>query len=80
MSTGTQQNGARVARTTRPKPAYIARAKIGNGWQTLGAAWTFRSGEPGLSIQLNTLPINFDGRFVLLEPLENGEPEPKADE
>jgi hypothetical protein len=78
MSTTTMN--ARAARPTRPKPVYIARAKVNNGWQTIGAAWQFRSGEPGLSVQLNTLPINFDGRFVLLEPLENGEPEPKADE
>lgn len=78
MSTTTTT--ARPARTTRPKPSYIARSKVGNGWLTIGAAWPFRSGEPGLSVQLNTLPINFDGRFVLLEPLEDGEPEPKGDE
>jgi hypothetical protein len=78
MSTATAT--APRARTARPKPVYIARAKVNNGWQTIGAAWQFRSGEPGLSVQLNTLPINFDGRFVLLEPLENGEPEPKTDE
>jgi len=64
----------------RPKPKLIARAKVNNGWQTIGAAWDFRSGEPGLSVQLNTLPINFDGRFVLLEPLPSGEePEPKSE-
>jgi hypothetical protein len=67
MSTST------TAKRERPKPRYIARAKVNGGWQNIGAAWNFRSGEEGLSIQLNTLPINFDGRFVLLEPLPNGE-------
>ena len=52
------------------KPVFIARAKIGNGWQTLGAAWEFRNGDPGLSVKLNTLPVgNWDGTFILLPPL-----------
>lgn len=67
-------------RRERPQPVYIARAKVNGGWQTIGAAWRFRSGDPGLSVQLNTLPINFDGRFVLLEPLQDGqEPEPQEE-
>lgn len=58
-------------------PKYIARAKVGQGWQTLGAAWPFRSGEDGLSIQLNSVPLNWDGRFTLIPPLPNDEaPEP----
>jgi hypothetical protein len=71
------QQAVRQPRQSRPKPVFIARAKVNGGWQTIGAAWDFRSGDPGLSVQLNTLPINFDGRFVLLEPLPSGdEPEP----
>lgn len=61
------EQGARSAR--RPKPQFVARVKVNGGWQTVGAAWAFRSGEEGLSVQLNTLPINFDGRFVLMPPL-----------
>ena len=59
----------------RPKPEYIARAKVGNGWVSIGAAWNLRSGEDGFSLKLTTIPLNWDGRFVLLRPLENGEVE-----
>src|SRR5439155_14974099 len=64
---------ATAQRRERPKPKYIARAKVNNGWVSVGAAWEFRSGEQGLSIQLTTIPLNWDGRFVLLPPLENEE-------
>ena len=57
----------------RPKPQYIARAKVGNGWVTIGACWPLRSGEDGFSIKLTTTPLNWDGRFVLLLPLETEE-------
>ena len=77
MSTSTQQNGARIARQGRPKPKYVARAKVGNGWTNIGAAWELRSGEEGYSLKLTTIPLNWDGRFVLLPPLNNEElPEP----
>jgi len=55
----------------RPKPVYIARAKVGNGWVNIGAAWNLRSGDDGLSLRLTTVPLNWDGRFVLLPPLPN---------
>jgi len=78
------QTAARPARNaSREKrmPKYVARAKVGQGWQTIGAAWPFRSGEDGLSIQINTMPLNWDGRFTLIVPLPNGqEPDPPADE
>jgi hypothetical protein len=79
MSVTERAVAMRPKREARPKPVYICRAKVGAAWLTIGAAWKFRSGEPGLSVQLNTLPINFDGRFVLLEPLEDGE-EPQVEE
>jgi len=60
-------------------PVFIARAKVGAGWQTIGACWPLRSGEAGFSVKLNTLPVGaWEGQFVLLPPLPNGEdPEPK---
>jgi hypothetical protein len=62
---------AAVARRERPKPQYIARAKVGNGWVSIGACWPLRSGEEGFSLKLTTIPIgNWDGRFVLLPPLD----------
>ena len=80
------QTATRNVRQARPKPKYVARAKVGNGWQTIGAAWPFRSGEDGLSIQINTIPLNWDGRFTLIVPLSNEdvpelgrEPEPGED-
>ena len=70
MSTATA-TASRPVRQGRPKPKYIARAKVGNGWTNIGAAWPLRSGEEGLSLKLTTIPLNWDGRFVLLPPLEN---------
>ena len=53
----------------RRPPEYIARAKVGTGWSNIGAAWGLRSGEDGFSVKLTTLPLGWDGRFVLLRPL-----------
>src|SRR5438876_3237622 len=58
----------------RAKPKYIARAKVGGGWVNIGAAWPLRSGEEGYSLKLTTIPLNWDGRFILLPPLENDDP------
>lgn len=63
----------------RPKPQYICRAKVGNGWTNIGAVWPLRSGEEGFSVKLTSIPIGFDGRFVILPPL-NGEDTPEAPE
>ncbi len=67
-----------VDRTRRPrearKPVYLAFAKVGNGWQKIGAAWNFKSGENGFSIQVTAMPINWDGRMILAVPMENGLP------
>ena len=67
------QTAARTARQSRPRPQYVARAKVGNGWVTIGACWPVRSGDDSFSIQLTTIPLNWDGRFVLLPPLSNGD-------
>lgn len=75
--------GRKVARTMatvierssnkRQKPVYNARARVGSGWINVGAAWRLRSGEDGFSVKLTSIPIGFDGRFVLIPPLENSE-------
>jgi hypothetical protein len=67
------QRAAEARTKTRPQPQYVARAKVDNGWVNVGAAWPLRSGEEGFSIKLTTVPLNWDGRFVLLPPLPNGE-------
>jgi len=52
-------------------PRYIAMAKVGNGWQRIGAAWTVRSGDDALSVQLTAVPVGaWDGRFSLFLPNE----------
>ncbi len=69
MSNTQRAMASRQPREKR-KPVFVARAKVGSGWQTLGAAWERRNGEPGYSIKLNTLPVgNWDGNFVLIPPL-----------
>ena len=36
-------------------------------WTRIGAAWPHDKGN-GLTLQLEALPLNFDGRIVLTEP------------
>ncbi len=52
------------------KPDYNARAKIGEYWQTVGAAWHVKDG--GISLRLNVVPVGneWDGSLLLLKPLE----------
>lgn len=73
MSISERATARRPKRAERPKPDYIARAKAGNGWVSVGAAWSLRSGDDGFSVKLTTIPLNWDGRFVLLPPPENGD-------
>jgi hypothetical protein len=81
MSSVSERTTARrPQREARPQPNYIARAKVGNGWVSIGAAWNLRSGDDGFSLKLTTIPLNWDGRFVLLPPLENGEVKDPPDE
>lgn len=81
MSTAQQVTTRRQERQARAKPAFNARAKVGNGWVNIGAAWPLRSGEEGFSLKLTTIPLNWDGRFILLPPLPNDEaPEEPAEE
>lgn len=61
----------RGTRREARKPEFVARAKVGTGWTNIGAAWPLRSGEPGYSLKLTTIPLNWDGRFILLPPLNN---------
>ena len=73
MSTINEKAAVHQRRRERSQPEYIARAKVQNGWVSIGAAWPLRSGDDGFSVKLTTLPLGWDGRFVLLRPLESGE-------
>lgn len=62
------------------KPDYNARAKIGEYWQTVGAAWNVKDG--GISLRLNVIPVgqDWDGSLLLLKPLEEEEKKDEAAE
>lgn len=62
----------------RNRPDFIARARQAPGseyYTTVGAAWMKqdKNGKTFYSVKLNTMPVGFDGSFILVEPLpENG--------
>ena len=80
MSISERATPRRPQRAERPKPSYICRAKVQNGWISIGAAWKLKSGEDGFSLKLTSIPIGFDGRFVMLPPLEDGEAQDPPEE
>ena len=49
-------------------------------WTRIGAAWPHEKGN-GFTIELEALPLNFDGRLVLTEPksADKGEATPQSD-
>jgi len=54
------------------KPVFNARAKKGPESEymtTIGAAWAFKEGE-GYVVRLESLPVNWDGSFILVPPKE----------
>lgn len=62
------------------KPTYYAYAEADRGRRQpvlirVGAAWAHEKGS-GCTIQVDALPLNFNGRIVLLEP----KPDDKADD
>lgn len=56
-------------------PDLVARCKQSPDsefWVTIGAAWTADiNGKKGYSVRLHTLPVNFDGSFLLMPPKED---------
>lgn len=52
------------------KPDFNVRAKAGDYWSTVGAAWNVKDG--GISIRLNNIPVGkeWDGSLLLLPPKE----------
>lgn len=79
----TKQTNGRKQRESNP-PKLIAyhvedRGRGKKFWTRLGAVWEHKSGE-GLTLFLNVLPVDFDGRIVLLPPREEGEQVDGADD
>jgi hypothetical protein len=69
------------------KPVLIARAKIAGKdpprWTTIGVAFRAQfEGGISLSVQLDSIPFNWDGSFVLKPPAPNDDPphDPETDE
>jgi hypothetical protein len=55
------------------KPVYNARVKQNpesDFMVTIGAAWPFNQGD-GLVVQLNLIPTNWDGKFILVAPKDD---------
>ena len=72
------QNRTTTGNARKPNPpAFVAYhvADQGRGrkfWTRLGGAWRQKNGE-GFTIFVNLLPIDFDGRIVLMPPKEQDE-------
>jgi hypothetical protein len=59
------------------KPDFLAYGELDLGRRQpvlikIGAAWRHEKGE-GVGIQIDALPLNFNGRVVLLEPREDND-------
>jgi hypothetical protein len=72
----TKQTNNRNQRNPNP-PKLIAyhvedRGRGRKFWTRLGAVWEHKNGE-GLTVFLNVLPVDFDGRIVLLPPRDDAD-------
>ena len=54
------------------KPDFNIRAKVGDYWMTVGAAWNLDDGN--ISVRMNAVPVgDWDGSFLMMPPLEDKE-------
>ena len=61
--------------------AYVVRERGRNQkaiWTRIGVAWAHEKGN-GYSLELEALPVNFDGRLVLMPPRDDSESAPRED-
>lgn len=71
--------------STKKKPAYhafsVREREKGKPavWTRIGAVWPHGEGKEGMSLDLEAIPINFDGRIVLMPPKDGaaGDAEPR---
>lgn len=62
------------------RPDFVARAVVQKAknqnekdfFQTIGAAWQRQNGE-GFTVKLQTVPVQWDGSFVLMPPRDGDE-------
>ena len=82
MTQTQERTTAGNARKPNP-PAFIAYSVSDQGrgrkfWTRLGGAWPQKNGE-GFTVFVNVLPIDFDGRIVLMPPREQEKEQDQAD-
>ena len=73
MSTNQTNNRNGKRQSNPPKLIAYHVADTGRGrkfWTRLGGVWEHKNGE-GLTVFLNVLPVDFDGRIVLLPPRDD---------
>ena len=61
------------------KPIYTVRARQepdSEYMTTVGSAWKFKKGE-GLVVKIHSMPVNWDGSFILVTPFEKDEEQEK---
>jgi hypothetical protein len=88
----TQNRNQTTKKTREPNPPALVAYHVterGRGrkfWTRIGAAWCHKEGE-GITLFLDVVPVNFDGRVVLLPPKakdespeENGAYDPETGE
>ena len=73
--------------SSKQKPAFhafVVRERA-NGkkaiWTRIGAVWAHQEredGKEGFSLELEAIPVNFDGRIVLMPPREEKESDPAS--
>ena len=81
--TQNRTNESRKTRESNP-PVFIAYAVSEGGrgrkfWTRLGGVWEHKKGE-GFTVFLNVLPIDFDGRVVLLPPKADDEAQDEGED
>jgi hypothetical protein len=82
MARNNQTKTSKQRESNPPKLIAYHVADRGRGrkfWTRIGAVWDHKNGE-GLTVFLNVLPIDFDGRVVLLPPRDDEQVEGEQDE
>ena len=72
-SSGTSKQGQqRQAEPDKRQPEFVIRAKVGDYWQTIGAAWTakLKDDAEGLSVKINMIPTGWNGDCLMMPPLQ----------
>ena len=64
------------------KPVFVIRARQeprSDYLTTVGSAWKFRQGE-GYVLRIHSMPVKWDGSFILVPPLNGEVPDQQVDD